>query len=69
MTAYRNRSVFLDHLNSPFGVVLVGNDLYVANTDAVMRYPVHDGRDADHRRRAKSALCRAARSTIIGPRA
>ncbi|MGC1301228.1 MAG: sorbosone dehydrogenase family protein [Caulobacteraceae bacterium] len=33
------RSVFLDHLNSPFGVVLVGNDLYVANTDGVMRYP------------------------------
>jgi len=33
------RSVFLDHLNSPFGVALVGNDLYVANTDAVVRYP------------------------------
>src|SRR5580704_8890531 len=25
------RSVFLDHLHSPFGVVLVGGDLYVAN--------------------------------------
>ena len=33
------RTVFLDQLNSPFGVALVGNDLYVANTDAVMRYP------------------------------
>jgi glucose/arabinose dehydrogenase len=33
------RTVFLDHLNSPFGLVLVGNDLYVANTDAVVRYP------------------------------
>jgi glucose/arabinose dehydrogenase len=32
------KTVFLDHLNSPFGVVLVGEDLYVANTDAVMRY-------------------------------
>jgi glucose/arabinose dehydrogenase len=32
-------SVFLDHLNSPFGVVLVGNDLYVANTDAIVKYP------------------------------
>jgi glucose/arabinose dehydrogenase len=30
--------VFLDHLNSPFGVVLVGNELYVANTDAVIRF-------------------------------
>ena len=31
------RTLFLDHLNSPFGVVLVGNDLYVANTDAIIR--------------------------------
>ena len=37
------RSVFLDHLNSPFGVALVGNDLYVANTDAIVRYPYHEG--------------------------
>ena len=37
------RSVFLDHLHSPFGVVLVGDDLYVANTDAIVRYPYHDG--------------------------
>jgi glucose/arabinose dehydrogenase len=37
------RSVFLDHLNSPFGVALVGHDLYVANTDAIMRYPYQDG--------------------------
>jgi glucose/arabinose dehydrogenase len=37
------RSVFLDHLNSPFGVALVGNDLYVANTDAIVRYPYQDG--------------------------
>lgn len=37
------QDVFLDHLNSPFGVVLVGNDLYVANTDAVVRYPYTPG--------------------------
>ncbi len=37
------RSIFLDHLHSPFGVALVGNDLYVANTDAIVRYPYHDG--------------------------
>ena len=37
------RSVFLDHLKSPFGVVLVGNDLYVANTDAIVRYPYKEG--------------------------
>jgi glucose/arabinose dehydrogenase len=37
------RTVFLDHLNSPFGVALVGHDLYVANTDAIIRYPYEDG--------------------------
>ncbi|MCA1474138.1 sorbosone dehydrogenase family protein [Bradyrhizobium sp. NBAIM08] len=37
------QSVFLDHLNSPFGVALVGNDLYVANTDAILRYPYTEG--------------------------
>jgi glucose/arabinose dehydrogenase len=37
------KSVFLDHLNSPFGVVLVGNDLYVANTDAIVKYPYKEG--------------------------
>ena len=37
------RSVFLDHLNSPFGVALVGNELYVANTDAIVRYPYKEG--------------------------
>lgn len=37
------RSVFLDGLNSPFGMALVGHDLYVANTDAVVRFPYTDG--------------------------
>ncbi|HEY1978526.1 MAG TPA: sorbosone dehydrogenase family protein [Xanthobacteraceae bacterium] len=37
------RSVFLDHLASPFGVALVGSDLYVANTDAIVRYPYNNG--------------------------
>ncbi|WP_456733467.1 PQQ-dependent sugar dehydrogenase [Bradyrhizobium sp. USDA 3364] len=37
------QSTFLDHLHSPFGVALVGNDLYVANTDAIVRYPYHEG--------------------------
>jgi glucose/arabinose dehydrogenase len=37
------RSTFLEHLSSPFGVALVGGDLYVANTDSVMRYPYKDG--------------------------
>ena len=39
----KTRSVFLDHLASPFGVALVGSDLYVANTDAIVRYPYNSG--------------------------
>jgi glucose/arabinose dehydrogenase len=41
--AAKTRTVFLDHLNSPFGVALVGNDLYVADTDAILRFPYVDG--------------------------
>src|SRR5918995_947100 len=37
------REVFLEKLNSPFGMVLVGNDFYVANTDAVVRFPYQAG--------------------------
>ncbi|MEO5573581.1 MAG: sorbosone dehydrogenase family protein [Gammaproteobacteria bacterium] len=37
------RTVFLQGLNSPFGMTLVGNDLYVANTDTVMRFPYRRG--------------------------
>ena len=37
------RTVLLEDLNSPFGMVLVGNDLYVANSDAVMRFPYTAG--------------------------
>ncbi|HYZ34466.1 MAG TPA: sorbosone dehydrogenase family protein [Crenalkalicoccus sp.] len=37
------RTVFLDNLNSPYGVALVGGELYVANTDALVRYPYTEG--------------------------
>ena len=37
------RTVFLQGLNSPFGMALVGGNLYVANTDAVVRFPYRDG--------------------------
>src|SRR5690606_15169232 len=33
------RSTFLKGLNSPFGMALVGKDLYVATADAVLRFP------------------------------
>ncbi|CAH0354732.1 sorbosone dehydrogenase family protein [Aquabacterium sp. CECT 9606] len=37
------RTVFLQGLNSPFGMALVGTDFYVANTDAVWRYTYTPG--------------------------
>jgi glucose/arabinose dehydrogenase len=37
------RSTFLEGLNSPFGMALVGSTLYVANTDAVVRFPYKEG--------------------------
>jgi glucose/arabinose dehydrogenase len=37
------RTVFLSGLNSPFGMALVGDTLYVANSDAVMQFPYKTG--------------------------
>jgi glucose/arabinose dehydrogenase len=37
------RSVFIDGLKSPFGMALVGNALYVANTDGIVRFPYSPG--------------------------
>ena len=37
------REAFLENLNSPFGMTLIGNDLYIANTDAIVRFPYRDG--------------------------
>lgn len=37
------RTVFLEGLNSPFGMALVGDALYVANTDALLRFPYQEG--------------------------
>ena len=37
------RTAFLQGLNSPFGMALVGRNLYVANTDAVVRFAYSDG--------------------------
>lgn len=37
------QSVFLTGLHSPYGMALVGGDLYVADTDALLKFPYHDG--------------------------
>ena len=38
------RTVFIEGLNSPFGMALVGNDFYVADSDALVRFPYTPGR-------------------------
>ena len=37
------RTSFLEGLYSPFGMVLVGNELYIANADALLRFPYQQG--------------------------
>jgi glucose/arabinose dehydrogenase len=37
------RSVFIEGLHSPFGMALVGDDFYVADSDAIMKFPYHTG--------------------------
>jgi glucose/arabinose dehydrogenase len=37
------RSVFLEGLNSPFGMALAGDHLYIANTDALVRFAYSEG--------------------------
>lgn len=37
------KTTFLSNLNSPFGMALIGNTLYVANTDAILSFPYQTG--------------------------
>ena len=37
------KTVFLSGLNSPFGIALIGDQLYIANTDSVVRVPYTSG--------------------------
>ena len=37
------RTIFLSGLNSPFGMALIGHELYIANSDAIMRFPYNGG--------------------------
>jgi glucose/arabinose dehydrogenase len=37
------KHIFLEHLHSPFGVQLIGDSLYVANTDAIVKFPYVTG--------------------------
>jgi glucose/arabinose dehydrogenase len=37
------KTVFIDHLHSPYGIALVGDTLYVANTDAILQFKYTPG--------------------------
>ena len=74
------RETFLDGLNQPFGMALLGDTFYVGNTDGVVAFPYTAGATPHHRagpqaRRASSpagtgraACCRAptARKLYVG---
>lgn len=57
-----SRHVFLEGLNSPFGMALVGSELYVANADAIMRFPYKEGDTAIRAAGAKLADLPAGRN-------
>ena len=40
---YELQTVFADKLNAPYGLALVGNTLYVANQDALVKFDYADG--------------------------
>jgi glucose/arabinose dehydrogenase len=40
---YEEKTVFAEHLNAPYGMALVGNQLYVANQDALVRFEYRQG--------------------------
>ncbi|MGJ7580308.1 PQQ-dependent sugar dehydrogenase [Variovorax sp. RHLX14] len=40
------RSVYLQGLNSPYGMALVGNELFIANADAIVKVPYVEGQTA-----------------------
>ena len=62
------RSVFIEGLHSPFGMALVGDDFYVADSDAIMKFPYHTGDTKITTPGVKLADLPAGASTITGPR-
>ena len=57
------REVFLEGLNMPHGMLLVGNWFYVGNTDGVVRYPYRTGQTRiDEKRSSPSSPPRDPRS-------
>ena len=62
------RTVLLDGVNSPFGMALVGNQLYVAASDALLRFPYASGDTRITAPAVKITALPGGRSTTTGPR-
>jgi len=41
--SFEVRETFLEELNQPFGMLVIGNSFYVANTDGLYQYPYKEG--------------------------
>ena len=37
------KTTFLEGLNQPFGMLIIGNSFYVANTDGILKFPYEEG--------------------------
>ncbi|HEX8278735.1 MAG TPA: sorbosone dehydrogenase family protein [Segetibacter sp.] len=37
------RTTFIENLNKPFGMLIIGNNFYVANTDGLLQFPYRQG--------------------------
>ncbi|MEJ8629212.1 hypothetical protein P0F65_03895 [Sphingomonas sp. I4] len=61
------RHVLREGLNQPFGMQYADGRLYVANTDAVLSFPIAPARPRSRGRRARSCPCPLAVTTTIGP--
>ncbi len=65
------REVFMEGLNQPFGMALVGDTFYVGNTDGVVAFSVHAGCDPHHRGGTQAGRFQAGghwtRSLLVSP--
>ena len=43
--AAASKSIFLDNLNQPFGIAIIGETFFVANADAIWKFPYRPGED------------------------
>lgn len=62
------RTAFLTNLHSPFGMALVGDTLYVANTNALVKFPYSTGATSINASRRRCWNCPPARGIATGPK-